>query len=649
MSVLTRLKFENRGLRGFPSVLIAILWLAALMPALIFAQGTARTATPNDASEETQATSGTTVLHTGTRLVVVDVEVEDVNGHPVHGLSANDFHLVENDKPQAIHNFEEHTASFSVERGPELPKLPPGTFIDYNPVPPSGALNVLLLDALNTPTKDQGFVREQLLEYVKHADPRTRIAIFALSNRLFVLQGFTSDPATLKDVVEHKLISRSSNLLEDPNGSGTDPVTLSETAATLAPQLSDSTVGAQSIVSTLQQFEAGQQAFQLQLRVQYTLDAFTELAHYLSNFQGRKNVIWFSGSFPINIQPDPSLNNSFAVMETNNAAFREMTNLLARSQVAVYPVDARGLMVAPTYDAAGSGHKYASNAAAFGKDITAFNASQATEHQTMDQMAEGTGGRAFYNTNGLAEAVDKAIAAGSNYYTLTYSPSDRRQDGAYRRIKVNLSGAAATNKLQLSYRQGYYADKPEEASKAATTGLMTSTGGISSTDAYIRSAMSRGAPAPDDILFKVSVLPAANAAENMAAPGDKTVSQLAGPLRHYEVKYVALSHDFMLTLQPDGRHTGAIQFKTFVFAPDGTLLNAVEKTVRLELNTESYKRFLDNNIDFDLEVGVPAKGESYLRIGIEDIPSNRIGVVEIPVSMVSHLTPATAEPSPSHP
>jgi len=643
MIVHTLLKFKDRSLSGLPLVLIAVIWSVVLMPGSISAQDAARTATANDASEETQSPSGATVLHTGTRLVVVDVEVEDANGHPVHGLNAQDFHLAENDKPQAIHNFEEHTASSSVERGPELPQMPPGTFIDYNPVPPTGTLNILLLDALNTPTKDQGFVREQLLEYVKHADPRMRIAIFGLTDRLLVLQGFTSDPAILKDVVEHKLTSRSSNLLEDPDGSGTDPVTLSETAATLAPQLSDSSAGAQSIVSTLQQFEAGQQAFQFQLRVQYTLDAFNELAHYLSNFQGRKNVIWFSGSFPINIQPDPNLDNSFAIMETNNAAFREMTNLLARSQVAVYPVDARGLMVAPTYDAAGSGHKYASNATAFGKDITAFNSSQATEHQTMDQMAEDTGGRAFYNTNGLAEAVDKAIAAGSNYYTLTYSPSDRRQDGAYRRIKIGLSGPAATNKLQLSYRQGYYADEPEKTSEAATASTATGAEMINSTDAYIRSAMSRGAPAPNDILFKVSILPTSDAIENTI--GGKAAVQLAGPIRRYKVKYVALSRDFTLTLQSDGRHTGAIEFKTFIFAPDGTLLNAIEKTVRLELNSESYRRFMDNNVDFDLEVSAPAKGESYLRIGIEDIPSNRIGVVEVPVSTVSHLAPAIEEPS----
>src|SRR6202021_301401 len=101
----------------------------------------------------------------------------------------------------------------AVPRGPELPPLPPGPFTDYTPVPPDSTLNILLLDALNTPTTDQNFVRYELQQYVKHADPGARIAIFGLANRLIMLQGFTSDPATLKNVVEHKLIARASPLL----------------------------------------------------------------------------------------------------------------------------------------------------------------------------------------------------------------------------------------------------------------------------------------------------------------------------------------------------------------------------------------------------------------------------------------------------
>jgi hypothetical protein len=39
---------------------------------------------------------------------------------------------------------------------------------------------------------------------------------------------------------------------------------------------------------------------------------------------------------------------------------------------------------------------------------------------------------------------------------------------------------------------------------------------------------------------------------------------------------------------------------------------------------------------------VPLKGESFLRIGIEDLPTSRVGVVEIPVTSV-RKAPATAK------
>jgi hypothetical protein len=98
--------------------------------------------------------------------------------------------------------------------------MPPGTFSDYTPVPPKGALNVLLIDSINTPMADQAYVRSQLQQYVKKAMPGTRIAIFGLSRKLFMLQGFNSDPQVLKNAVEHKLLARVSSLLDDPAGAG---------------------------------------------------------------------------------------------------------------------------------------------------------------------------------------------------------------------------------------------------------------------------------------------------------------------------------------------------------------------------------------------------------------------------------------------
>jgi VWFA-related protein len=571
------------------------------------------------------------VLHTGTQLVVVDVVVQDKKGNPVHGLTREDFVLTESKKPQTINHFEEHSNQHPPAMGPGLPKLPPGTFTDYTPVPPNGALNILLLDSLNTPMKDQMYVRNQLQEYVKKEPAGTRIAIFGLGSRLYILQGFSSDPQELKDAVDHKLIARSSSLLDDPVGGGSGPESMSDTMADMGIAASPN----------LAQFEAETQSFQTQLRIQYTLDAFNTLAHYLSAFPGRKNLIWFSGSFPIDILPDPELENGFSVMQENDPEFRETTNLLAQSQVAVYPVDARGLMTAPVFDASNSGHSYARNPAAFGNALNKFSQSQAEEHMTMEQLAQDTGGFPFYNNNDLANAVSKAIEAGSNYYTVTYTPADKKWNGEYRNIRVELAPNLTAGNYKLAYRHGYYADDPSNPPKGTSAAAVTTAGALASANSgekYTRAAEARGAPAPEDILFKVRVLPAVAGTEDKIAPDNQDDPQhpLKGPFKRFQIDFATLTNGVKIEKQPDGRYTGSIEFFARLYDPDGKLLNITGRTIQLNMTAETYTRF-QKGMAAQLEISAPVKGESYLRVGVRDPDSNRIGVTEIAMSKVAKL------------
>jgi len=617
------------GLRALPA--IAFITLAH-----------AQTPAPQQPALAQQA--GTYTLTTGTQLVVVDVIVEDAYGKPVRGLTRNDFVVTEEKKPQTISNFEVHTADQSSKPGPALPKMPPGVFTNYTPVSPDGALNILLLDTLNTPMTDQSYVRNQLQQYVKKADPHTRIAIFGLSTRLYLLQGFTSDPEVLKDAVEHKLIPRASSLLDDPVSGGP--------TESLADSISNATVA-----SNVSQFEAQTAAFQSQLRTQYTLDAFNDIAHYLSNFPGRKNLIWFSGSFPIDLLPDADLADPFSVMYSNDEEFQETTNLLGRAQVAVYPIDARGLMTNPAFSASNAGHNFAGpkGNAAMTKAISNFSTSQFNEHSTMDRMAEATGGHAFYNTNGLAEAVALALNSGANYYTLTYNPTDQHWDGNYRSIKVALAGQFANPnlKLKLTYRRGYYANDPSAKKKepAAATVSATDNTAARAAEAYRRNAISYGAPLPEDILFKVRAIPASATPENTLAPNNSpdAIKPIKGPFRRFAIDYAALPSDFKLSPLPNGNHFGAIDFSVYLYSPDGNLLNAVGNTVELNLPPKSYESFVKTPVGYHLEISAPVKGESYLRIILHDIPSNRFGAIEVPVSAIANLPPVPAPTQPATP
>ena len=123
------------------------------------------------------------------------------------------------------------------------------------------------------------------------------------------------------------------------------------------------------IIAHLKQFEAQRSSDDAQSRARCTLQALNQMARYLAGLLGRKNLIWFSGSFPINILPDGSLVDTFANIPNSTAdpfaavanyseEFRETTELLARSQVAVYPIDARGLDASAAYSVEESGAQY---------------------------------------------------------------------------------------------------------------------------------------------------------------------------------------------------------------------------------------------------------------------------------------------------
>jgi VWFA-related protein len=589
-----------------------------------------------------QGSTPTETLHTRTELVIVDVVVQDRDGHAVPGLTRDNFVLSEQKKPQTIRNFEEHSAA-TQKPGPAMPPMPPGVFTDYTPVKP-GAMNVLLIDMLNTPMADQNNLRKQLLDFVKQEKPGTQVAIFVLASHVFVLQGFTTDPAILRKALEKKLIAQASPLLDDAVGGGTGPESLAQSAGELGNQDA-------AMLALLAEVDQDIKTYQQMSRAEVTLDAFNSIGHYLSNFPGRKNLVWFSGSFPFSIEPDPTTNNDFAAMENSHEELRETTNLMTRAQIAVYPIDARGLMIAPALQVSDSSGAISSRQG-LAASLHEFHEAQIAEHATMEEVADDTGGQAFFNTNGLTAATGKALDAGSSYYTLTYTPSDHNQNGHYREIKVRLAGAPASESLRLFYRHGYYADNPNHLAKddeLATQSVPTGTLADHPKEAYTRAAISHGAPAPEDILFKVQAAPLTGKDEDKVEAGNRAdPAKMKAPYLAYAVDYLALPKEFNMTPGSDGRHKGAIEFTTYVYDGEGNMLNAADKMVPLDLAPETYKRFMSTPVRLHLQVSAPAKRESYLRVVIRDVPTNRYGVVEIPTADVRHLPTFESQMNPAN-
>jgi hypothetical protein len=343
---------------------------------------------------------------------------------------------------------------------------------------------------------------------------------------------------------------------------------------------------------------------ELQARSLSTLQAMTALAQYMSGIPGRKNLLWFSTSFPI-----PANQTAIAdQLQTTMALF-------AKNQVAVYPIAAGGLMI-----------------------VTPRLMDKVdNEKITMERIAEDTGGKVYANTNDLAGAVAQAVDDGSNYYTLTYTPANRDWKGEFRKVKVKLAQSGYT----LADRRGYYADDLDQSAHK----LEASAGAAPDpAQTALREAMQFGAPQPADIVLKAEVNPATATLEKVVARGNSLALRAAGPFQRYVLSIVALPTAFTFIRTAAGKiHMGA-KLATFVYSADGELINIASFKVDGDLDDDHYKSIMANGMKFQQEISVPEKRESFLRIGIEDLATSRVGVVEIPVATLAKLKPAATAP-----
>src|SRR5215472_7996592 len=378
------------------------------------------------------------------REVLVDVVVTDSKGEPVPGLKKEDFEVSEDGKPQTVSVFEEHRGVRPTQI--KLPPMPPNVYTNFPVTQSADSVNIVLLDALNTPSSDQSYVHSQMLKYLQTIPPGTRVAIFTLASQLRMLQGVTTDSSLLLASINsskagpHASPLRPSSAGSDANQSRVDFMTSESMAPPPAPNQIPAQYTADPISAT-KQFLSDTGVFLTEERVGFTLQALQQLARYLSGIPGRKNIIWFSGSFPAGIVPDSELPDPFSGARNFQEEIRQTSDLLSTAQVALYPIAAEGLVSDTAFqvDNRQIGQKRISMAAqdTMRQSRTA-SLDLSSSHASMEQLAKETGGQAFYNTNGLNDALTRVVNNGSRYYSLAYSPTNANMDGKFRRIQVKL-------------------------------------------------------------------------------------------------------------------------------------------------------------------------------------------------------------------
>ena len=570
------------------------------------------------------------------RLVQVDVSVTDKDGRPLQGLKASDFTVLENGKPQQVRVFEAHAPASVAENAPSLVpvSLPPHTFTNRTPVPVDNTVSILLFDLLNTPDRDQAYARAQFSKFLKSMPRGRNVALFVLTTKLHMLQGFTDESGTLAKTVE-KLLRDRSLLLTTSMENQQNEGEIEETGRLAAP---DSNIPAQaaagggptSMAQALggaevgtgfdpghaqarKQSNAAMEAARVDLRIGGTLKALDEIAHAVAGYSGRKNLIWLSGGFPIHIAPFYSIKSDSVAgdvgpnpyfreadpsraMRNYGPAIRATTALLATTRIAVYPLDVRGVQVSgidiSTSDGAAGRMTSPGDREAYARTLSNQAGSRDAERDAMLDVAEQTGGEAFL-TNDLSGAIRRSIDDGATYYTLAYTPADDQGD-EFRRIDVKLD----RGDVKLAYRRGYL-PLPKQA--PASVGVQV-----------LAKAMQPGVPQSTMVLVTAQVLP----------PDDAH--------RGVRISYTIDANGIEFTDTPDHRKHLLVDVMAVAFDKQGHDAGYASNLLDGTVSVAAYQAAMHSGIPAEQELIVPP-GEYTLRLGVMDRASQKIGTVDVPL------------------
>jgi VWFA-related protein len=589
-------------------------------PALLIAFSAISAAqTPSSASSASAAAASKSgpVFHSESRLVVVDVVVTDNRGKPVTGLTKADCTVLEDGKPQQIRVFEPRVPPVQPKAAAKI-DLPPNQYTNFPTRPSSSSVNVVLFDVLNTPTDDQLYARAQMVQFLKTLPRGEQVALFQLNEKLHMISGFTTESDVLI-AAANKVLPSHSALLDtaEEKQAVEDQTTQAEQFAQPPPNpgadagLSNrpgAGLGAPSAFDLMREFMDEEQIVRSQARSQITLEAFAELARAVSGYPGRKNVLWLSEGFPITfgVSPDSDTRN----IQNNLDLVRQTSGLLSSSQISVYPVDVRGLKTTGV-SITGSGASltgYRGGKNRYGSMVSSQELELQNVHDAMNDIAEQTGGEAFFNTNDLKLAMSQSIERGSTYYTLAYTPTNTDWDSKYRRIEIKLP-----HSLKADYRRGYFATpdlpSPEEQSHDRLVASMQPT-----------------APVSTMLLLRVQMLP----------PDAKNPK--------VRIDYGVYAPDLAFADGPGNSKQGKIEFVALAWGKDGQSAGNAAETLDLSLKPEHYEAIMKNGLSAHLEFEVKP-GNYTLRLGVMDHGNGKIGTLDIPLSVSSNVSaesPASA-------
>ncbi len=364
------------------------------------------------------------VLRVGTQLVQVNVVVTGDDG-PVHDLTVDDFTVLDDGVERVIEVFDV-IRSETAESEPVsvLPDHVASNRLDRRGRRPESA-TAILIDRLNTLGPDQAFMDDQVRAFLDEAAAAgEHVAVLELGEEgLTVLADFTAHPSVVRNALETRRPSHSL-AMESSLGfftGGLDPVL----AALAGDSGDEEDTGPDTAV-----FSTEVQRYFMNRRILLTAAALEASARHLSPLPGRKNLVWIAAQFPFPYKPWQDLRFTSSTNQMPPSTLdriEDVFRVIVDSDVAVYPINALGL------------RDPGDSAPEFYVDLPM-------------KIAEVTGGRASFNTNGLATRMRESVRDMNSSYSLGFYVPEVESDTEFHPLDVRVD----RDDVDVLHRNGYF-------------------------------------------------------------------------------------------------------------------------------------------------------------------------------------------------
>jgi VWFA-related protein len=381
-------------------------------------------------------------------LVLVPVVVGNKKGEHVHGLTKEDFAILEDDKPKEITVFE------PVHTEPRVMQNASAHDVFTNTVKPEATqarVTIIVLDTLNTAFFDQATARREIVRFLSNLAPGEPVSLLSLSRSgLRVIHDFTGDPKILAAAVtkvrgeigfkdtEPDVVSENLPAIGGRSGRIQDDIIPADERA-LANSEASSLLGIETETEGV--FASIQQNYSVRL----TLECMRQLAKAFAGVPGRKSVIWATGGIPFSVDDPTRIGFLGAdLLPIYESAWRELNN----ANVAVYPLEVTGLTNPVYYSVSMSGRRV----------LRSRRAMRVGNTDNLELFANMTGGRYCPYASDIKQCFHEATDDSGDYYMLAYSIDSARIKPGWHKIKVKL----LNGDYQVRARSGYFVAEPHK-------------------------------------------------------------------------------------------------------------------------------------------------------------------------------------------